>query len=98
MFIFCKGGDITNDGRSILASFCFSKRRKKRTGSTVSLVVRNFFSVFFYLFTGRSLLFPNACFVLLCYLDVENALSIAKLQRTIFDSHCVGTIITLLLL
>lgn len=29
MFIFCKGGDITNDGRSILASFFFSKRRKK---------------------------------------------------------------------
>lgn len=29
MFIFCKGGDITNDGRSILASFCFSKRRKE---------------------------------------------------------------------
>lgn len=69
------------------------KDRKHRFTCRTQFLLR-----FFYLFTGRSLLFPNACFVLLCYLDVENALSIAKLQRTIFDSHCVGTIITLLLL
>lgn len=82
-FFSVKRGDLTNHGRSI--SFRLvetSKTGTLRAGSTVITCIGNFF----YLSYHWAITLTLYCFVS----GVENALSIANLQRTIFDSHCVG--------
>lgn len=89
----------SHEPRSVNSRFDWSKRRKQglcartHTGCTVITC----WSDFFYF----SLSLVDHFYFLYCFVSgVENALSIANLQRTIFDSHCVGilfyTAITLL--
>lgn len=79
----------SHEPRSVNSRFDWSKRRKQglcertHTGCTVITC----WSDFFYF----SLSLVDHFYFLYCFVSgVENALSIANLQRTIFDSHCVG--------
>lgn len=79
----------SHEPRSVNSRFDGSKRRKQglcaraHTGCTVITC----WSDFFYF----SLSLVDHFYFLYCFVSgVENALSIANLQRTIFDSHCVG--------
>lgn len=79
----------SHEPRSVNSRFDWSKRRKQglcartHTGYTVITC----WSDFFYF----SLSLVDHFYFLYCFVSgVENALSIANLQRTIFDSHCVG--------
>lgn len=78
---------LTNHDRSILVSIGRNVENRDSARAHTGCTVITCWSDIFYF----SLSLVDHFYFLYCFVSgVENALSIANLQRTIFDSHCVG--------
>lgn len=78
---------LTNHDRSILVSMGRNVENRDSARAHTGCTDITCWSDFFYF----SLSLVDHFYFLYCFVSgVENALSIANLQRTIFDSHCVG--------